>query len=261
MGASRPFGGRLRLGLESQFRWLASGQEGVDQIRIAEQRATLDVAWAPNSRLFFLARLPFVRRELELSDFSEATLAHVGDMELLARWYIYRDREFQSKHLFFVSGGLEIPTAPFLRPDDGDRLGFETQIGSGSFDPLLGLGYTYVVGDLSSYTSARVLVPTEGYLGARSGVALRASSLLQWQAHPRLGVRGGVDLRWESSIVEDDQEDPHSGGTGIFFTPDLIWAPWTDIILRAAVSIPVIMELRGVQSEGPTIRVGVVIDV
>lgn len=261
MGASQSFTGRVRLGVESQFRWVNSGVPRVSEIQITEQRATLEVAWAPMSQLFLLARMPFVRREVAFSDLSTATLAQIGDMEISGRWNFFQDRRFRPRNIFFLSGGIELPTAPELSGPENRSLGFEAQVGSGSFDPLVGLGHIYSKDRLSIYTNTRWLLPTDGRFGARSGIAFLASSMLQGQLHSQWAVRGGVDLRWESPIVDDGLEDPHSGGTGIFLTPDVIWSPLTDLVLRAAVSIPVLLDLRGEQAEGLTVRIGVVIDV
>ena len=261
MGTSQPFQGRLRMGVESQLRWMTSGAAGVDEVRISEQRWALESAWAPHSRLFLSARLPLVRREVALPDLSEVTLFHLGDVELSGRWFIFRDRNFRPRHLISLGAGVELATAPELRGPEGQSLGFEAQLGSGSFDPSVSLGYTFSSGNMSIYTAARWLVPTEGRFDAQSGMAVLASGIFQFQVQKSLALRGGIDFRWEDAFVEGGEEDPHSGGTVLFITPDAVWSPWTDIVLRAAVSVPVVRDFRGVQSEGPTVRLGVIFDV
>lgn len=260
MGTAKPFAGRVRLGAETRLRWLTSGVAGLDRIELAEQRVALEVAWAPVAALFLSARVPLVRRDLIFPDLSRASLFHVGDAELSAKGFVFQDRAFDPEHLMALEAGLELPTAPRLTRPDGEPLGFEAQPGTGSFDPSAGVSYAWFARPLSVYTSVRGLFPTAGRFGARSGAALLASVVAQVDASV-LAARAGLDFRAEAPFEENGLEDPHSGGVGLFITPEVLLGGWSDLMVRIAVSVPAVLDLRGTQTEGPTIRFGVVLDV
>jgi hypothetical protein len=262
MGTSKPFAGRLRLGAEAQLRWLSSGVRGVSRIEAAEQRLALVSSWAPLDRLFLQARVPLVRRDVELPDFTRVRAFHVGDVELGGKWFFYQDRDFAPRFLLALDGGLELPTAPRLEDAGGAPLPFEAQLGTGSLDPSVGLSAAWFLGPLSIFASARGLFPTAGrFDGARAGTAALSTLVLQRAVGPELALRAGADVRYEAPFVVGGEADPHSGGGALFFTPEVLWSGVTDLVVRVSVSVPAWLELRGTQTEGPTVRLGVVIDV
>lgn len=261
MGTSKPFAGRLILGTEARARWLSSGREGIDLLEMSEQRVTLEGAWAPLPELFVSLRVPLVRRDLKLADLSRASLANVGDVELNVKGFIWQDRAFNPDHLFAVDAGLELPTSPYMYGPGGEDLGFEAQLGTGSFDPSIGASYAWFGDEVSIFGSVRGIFPTQGEFGARPGSALLATVVGQVAVSSALALRAGADLRHETPFVQDDQTDPHSGGTALFATPEVLWSPLMDLTVRLAVSIPAVLDLRGTQTEGPTIRLGLVLDV
>lgn len=266
MGTAKPFGGRLRIGAEARLRWLASGVPGFDRIEVSEQRLALETVWAPVSELFLSIRVPLVRRRIQLPDFSTATLAHVGDVEASGKWFVHQDRAFDPRWLVALEAGLEMPTAPSQAEVEGRPLGFEAQLGSGSWDPFLGASSAWFFRPLSVYTSVRGILPTEGRFGtegarARPGSAFLASVVAQADAGADLAVRAGLDLRLEAPFEEGGEVDPHSGGEALFFTPELLFGGIPELVLRLAISFPAWLDLRGEQDEGPTVRIGAVLDV
>ena len=88
-----------------------------------------------------------------------------------------------------------------------------------------------------------------------------ASVVAQAQATRWLAVRAGFDFRAEAAFEEDGVLDPHSGGAALFLTPELLWSAIGDLVVRLSVSMPAWLNLRGTQTEGPTMRLGVVFDV
>lgn len=261
MGTGKPFSGRLRLGLEARLRWVDSGVRGVDRLELSEQRWAVEAAWAPLEWLFVSARLPLVRRELQAADFSHLTLFGLGDAEISTKAFVLRDRAFDARHLIGVELGTELPTSPARAEVGGRRLGFESQLGSGSIDPFAGVSWSWFSRPISTYASVRGLLPTRGHFGARAGPALLASLVAQTEAGTWAAVRLGADLRVEAPFEEGGVEDPHSGGTALFLTPELLLRLGEDWLLRASASFPTWLELRGSQDEGPTLRLGVVVDV
>lgn len=260
MGAEQPFAGRLRVALEGQYRSDAVGRATVDRVELQELRTSLSVAFTPVRSLMLSLSLPFVGRELTDVTLARERLLTVGDAELHARIYVFRDREFAPTHLLGFAVGLRVPTGPLLRDPSGNYRAPELQPGSGSFDPSAGLTYLMSADPWSVFVSEVVYAPTRGAAGFRVGVSWRGTHALQHQFLRQLALRAGINHRLEARSWNGSAAEPDSGGLIGFATLAAIWNPIDDLVLLVELQLPVLNALHGVHDEGAFATVGAVYD-
>lgn len=250
MGAEQPFRNRVRGAIGVQDRTDAIGQERVDRIKLREQRLDATLSWAPWSWLFLSATMPVLRREVTYVNLAKRVELGPGDLELRARAFVWRDREYGPHHLLALTGGVKLPTAPTAHGTSGERLPQELQPGTGSVDPIAGASYSFFAWPWSFYGSVQLTWPTMTVEGARSSRSVRGSAVGQWQATDWLGLRLGLDGRVDGRALEDGRPDRDSGGFIGYVSPELVFSPALDLTVAAVVRLPVVQQLEGFHREG-----------
>ncbi len=261
MGAAKPFDGRLRVSADALHRTDAIGEPDVSSLELQEQRLELGVSYALREWLVLSARLPLVRIDVEHYNLARDTVLHVADLELRGKVYVWQDRNWSPRHLVGITAGVELPTGPHIDAPAGamvDRL--ETQPGSGSFDFLGGASYAYFRHPYSLYASATAYVATRGYDDTRAGPSLRTTVAGQYQPGTAIAYRFGIDARFDGRTREADDMEPDTGGFIAFASPEIVYQVETDLLLRAAVRIPIYNALYGFHDEGPIVSAGVTYD-
>src|SRR4051794_23935847 len=76
-GTEQPFQNRVRVSGAVQFRTDTVGADA-SEMRLAEQRLDAQVAWAPLPRLFFMAGVPLLWRDIQYSDASHRASGGLG---------------------------------------------------------------------------------------------------------------------------------------------------------------------------------------
>lgn len=260
MGAEQPFAHRLRASALVR----TSGQRfgaGSASTALQEVRSEVSLAYAPLSWLMASITAPLVRRVIDFPNLARDTTLALGDVELRARVFVWRDRSFDPRHLVALVGGLELPTARAWATDDDAARPVRLEVGSGSFDPIAGLTYSYFGGQVSLHAVSTVLAPTRGRGGARQGLSWRTSLTAQYQPWAALGLRVGTDTRLDRPAVEAGGDaDPNSGGLVGFATLGVVSSVLEDLVLQASLSLPVVQHLRGAQTESPAFTAGVTYD-
>ena len=259
-GTEQPFANRLRASAEARYRSDSVGEPGVDAIDVREFRTDLSFAWAPGARLFLLATLPFVYREVTSASLAKDRAWGIGDVELRAKLFAFRDREFAPRHLLSVVLGLKAPTAPFRDDENGEPLPLEAQSGTGSWDLLVGPAYALFAGKVSLYASAQLQAPVATRAELEPGPSLRGTLAAQYQALESLAVRPALDARWDAVSREQGELNPNSGGFVLFAGADVLVSPIEDFTVLAGVRVPVVQELTGYHDEGLTAALGVSVD-
>ncbi|MFY2560937.1 transporter [Corallococcus terminator] len=260
MGTEQPFSGRLRLSTTLRAWGHTVGQERVDALRLREARMDVAVAYAPLPWLFLSATLPLQAREVRSVSLARERGWGVGDVEVSAKAFLYQDREFSADHLFSVLAGVKLPTAPRLRMADGTLLDLDTQLGSGSVDPLAGVAYQHFRGDWSFLVSATGFLPTRGMLGFKAGPSVRTTLAAQYQPAPRWAVRLGLDGRIEAAADIDGEKEENGGGVIGYASPDVLFSPSTDIVVAAGVRVPFFNRLHGRVAPTPIAMMSVAYD-
>ncbi len=259
-GTEQPFLGRLRSAAELRYRTDAIGTAGLDRARIRELRADLSTAWAVRDDLFLLASLPLVYREVTDPSLARSELRSVGDAELSAKWFVWRDRSFAPRWLLATLAGVKLPTGPWHEDELGAPLPLEAQPGSGSLDLSLGAALAFFEGSLSAYASLVQREPILTRARLVPGRSLRASTALQYQLGESFAARGLCDARWDQSSREQGQRDPHSGGAIAYLGAELLLSPFSDFALIPGARVPALQRLHGSHQEGPIVSLALTRD-
>jgi hypothetical protein len=272
LGADIPFQGRVRAYSGLRF-WSAHSDEG----EIQEARMDVAATWSPMSWLELGVQMPLQQRV-----FTEgATSTHglgAGDLQISARALVFRDRSFSPHHLVHVFGGVELPTATLVRDEDGGAAPQDAQLGSGSWNPLVGAGYAWFADRWSGSVDVRFRLSTPGFQGHREGNATTGAAALQYQPWTRLGFRMGVEARYEgaesepatdhgaaldvlalnahahSALTSSDANGPADGTLTTFLSPSVVAAVSTDLLVHLGVYLPVLD--MGPHPSGPVLQFG-----
>lgn len=261
MGVEQPFGGRFRMYSEGQYRTEASGTPQDGGSSIQEWMLNFGASVSLNSRFALSLTIPVLFRTLQGFDLSTTRSSNLGDVEAVAKFVLWRDREFNSRHLFSLLGGMRLPTAPLQLDANGDPLTSDIQSGPGSWWGIAGLSYYGRLGGRwSLYASVLAYVPTEGREGLKPGATGRGTLWLQLQPLSWLSLRVGSDARLDGEWHENGQVSPDTGGFIAFFSPAVLISPSTDWVIQLAAKVPVVNHLTGVHTEGTYASLSLVVD-
>lgn len=176
----------------------------------------------------------------------------LGDAIVLGRYTIYsRDRLGETRRLApFV--GLKLPTGEDNATDSFGRLDQPLQLGSGSWDPIVGTIFTWQTFDwqFDSAMQYTFRTPANNF---EFGDQARLDLSFQYRLWPRelgAGVPAFVYGVLESNLIyagkneKGGTRNPDSGGTTWFLAPGLQYVT-KRVILEGAVQIPVVQDLNG----------------
>jgi len=261
MGTEAPFAGRLRASLSLRGWSRDFGVPHVDAERVQEARLDASLAWAPLDWLFLSAMAPLQARRLEDVSLARESALGLGDIEISARAFVFRDHPFAAHHLISLLGGVKLPVGPLQRDASGQPLSLDAQLGTGSWDVLGGVGYSgFYSNTWSVYASATGYWTGRGFEDFRAGRQLRVTLAAQYQPMPSWAVRLAADGRWATAADQAGIPDHSDEGFVGYASPDLIFSPRMDLLLQLGVRIPVARRLAGPGSEGPIVLLSVVYD-
>ena len=260
MGTEQPFQGRLRLASQVRAWGSSSGQASVDAESLRELRMDLSVAYAPLPWLFLSATLPLQARMMRDVSLAREMGWGPGDLEVGAKAFVYRDKQFSPDHLVGVLAGTRLPTSPLLHDAAGAPLSLDTQLGTGAVAPFLGLSYETFRAQWSFLVSTTGYLPTRGYLSYRAGPSLLTTLAAQYQPGTRWAVRLAVDGRLEGAADRAGLQDVTDSGFIAFVSPDVLFSPGMDVVVEVGVRVPVLNLLRGNVAQTPIFQASVAYD-
>ncbi|HEX8703836.1 MAG TPA: transporter [Myxococcaceae bacterium] len=260
MGTEQPFAGRLRLATTVRAWGMTTGEASLDAVTLRELRMDVAASYAPLRWLFLSATLPLQARGLRDVSLARERSWGPGDLEISAKAYVFRDREFSPDHLVSVLVGVELPTSATVHDEQDRPLSLDAQLATGSWDPFAGLAYTMFRGEWSFIASATGYLSTRGRMGFRAGASLRGTLGAQYQPHPRWALRLAADTRLEGASDTRGVPDPEGQGFIGFLSPDVLYSPVTDVVLQAGVRVPVLNLLSGPVQQTPILQVAVAYD-
>jgi hypothetical protein len=260
MGAAQPYPHRVRVSLGVRHRQDGVGTAGVDALELRELRLELAAAYSPTRWLTLSLLAPVLRRDVLYANLARSVSWDMGDLDMVARAVVFRDRAFAPRHLLSALVGLEVPTARAQRDGQGQVLPLELQPGSGSWDPSLGLSYAHFADPWSVYVSSVLSLPTRGFDDSRGGASWRTVAEFQVQPTNGFGIRMGGLVRVDAVSQENGAAEPDSGGTIAFGTMGLVASPTPDLIFQAGIAVPVWNALTGQHREGLALHLGVSLD-
>ncbi len=258
MGSEQPFVGRLRLAATLRTRQEDTGQVGVDLYRLSEQVLSFSAAYAPADDVTLALTVPVVRRQGTAVNLAQDTASGLGDVDIRARWALYRDRLFSPRHLLGLVGGLELPTGvAWARPQ---TMPLDILPGGASLDMAFGGFYAFFRHPTSLFISTEVLVPTWTRDDLAPGLALRTALAGQLQPNETWGGRLVLELRADRPAKIEGLLDEDTGGIMTMGGMDLVWSPLTDWVLQAGFRHPLWHQMRGDHREGWVLQAAVVVD-
>jgi hypothetical protein len=261
LGVEQPFGGRFRVFSEGQYRTESQGTAQDGGSSVEEWSLTFGGSYSFSRAIALSVTVPVLFRTMNQFDLSTTHATNLGDIEAVAKFVLWRDREFSSRHLLSLLGGMRFPTAPLQYGSDGEPLNTDIQAGPGSWWGIFGASYYgRLVGSLSLYASVLGYVPTEGRQGLKPGASGRGTLWLQLQPWNWLSLRAGTDARLDGVWHENGEVSPDTGGFIAFFSPAVLLSPATDWVIQLAAKVPVVNHLTGVHSEGTYASLSLVVD-
>ncbi len=256
MGAGQPFAGRVRLSAELQYRHDAMG----DATRVDEGQLQLGAAYAPADWVMISLTAPLVLRDVTFGDLAHATVAGLGQLDLRARFVLFRDRAFAPEHVFGLVAGASLPTIVDQLDPEGRLLPAEAQTGTGTFDPIGGVFYTWLADPLSLFASLTAQVPLAPRYAEAPGASVHLTVALQYRVTEWLTLRLGADARGDAPSSDDGRQTPGSEHVVVFAAPDVLVAPAPDVIFVLGARIPVAQHSPDGRSEGPYASLAMVVD-
>ena len=259
MGAEKPYEDRLRLSLTYMSRSEELGREGFNKKDIDEQRVSLNMAYAPSTRLMLGLSIPYVNRQLESFNLSQEEVTELGDITITVKNFM-QDKEFLQQHMYGLLGGLKLPSASEAVDDNGNPLDFDVQAGQGATVLNAGAWYAHYNYPYLFYTSATYHIASEGYQEFQAGDALVYNATAQYASKHNVAYYLGLEGRSSQKDTFSGVEDPDSGGTIVFIAPGFIYTMVQDLLLNATVKFPAIDALDGDHEEGTIFNIGLTYD-
>ena len=237
-----------------------SGDDPSGADRDRTSRAVISVlGYGVNSKLAVFGVLPYLNNELKVSTGGQRVTRRAtgfGDLTVFGRYTVHQKdqpgRTFRVAPFF----GVKAPSGEDDETDALGRLPSSIQVGSGSWDPFVGVVAThqtlrYQVDSQFSYRANNKANNLD------AGDVMRLDGSLQYRLRPREltgGVPGFLYGVIEANLIHRDKNrvfgstDPNSGGTTLFLTPGVqyITKRW---IVEGAVQIPVSQDLNGTALE------------
>lgn len=258
MGFEKPFKHRIRIALETRGGLHADPSS--DE-RTLISRTTLSVSYSPTAWLSAAAQLPFAAAVTEAPTRQSRSVYGLGDLELMVRVLPLRDRRFAPRHLAGGLVGLKFPTGPRRTDSTGYPAPEDMQPGSGSWDGLFGLGYSYFGSAVAFFFSLSYRLTSPGYRDVLRGASLGGTALLQVPLGRRLALQGGLEAGLtERTRLAPEVWAPNRGGFLLSLSYGAVLALRPDWLLRLLVQSPIVQHWVGSQWESPTAILSLAVD-
>ena len=226
-------------------------------------------------------RLPYVRRdnlrEPEEEEGEEAAegagpevarlgnIDGIGDLVLFGQYRFFHvpDKQFAAIQL-----GVKMPTGDTNERSGDERIEADQQPGTGSWDGLFGLAYTYWFSPFAFDASVLYTLATEGSQDTELGDAFNYNFALSYRLGggqqgvfyaPRQGLAWDliVELNgeWRDKLEVDDLENPDFGGHVLYFSPGARLTVGSNWTFAVSGGVPVVTDLNGTNLADPDFRI------
>lgn len=213
------------------------------------------LAYGITSDLAVFGVLPYLNKRLDVTTPGRRVTRDtngIGDMRLFGRYTAYQKDMPGKSFRIAPFAGVELPTGDDNATDSLGVLPAPLQLGSGSWDPFVGVAITYQTLDYEIDLSASYKANTAAN-GFEFGDQARLDASLQYRLWPRDlggGVPGFLYGVLEGNLIYQDQNkiggiaDVNSGGTTLYIAPGLQYVTkrW---VLEAIVQLPALQKLNG----------------
>ena len=221
-------------------------------------------------------RLPYVRRadlrEPEAEEGEDPEIEQVGDPNGIGDLVLvgqYRFFHVQDKHHAAIQLGVKTPTGDTDEESkSGELIETDQQPGSGSWDGLFGLAYTYWFSPFAFDTSVLYTLATDGSQDTELGDAFNYNFALSYRLGggqqgvfyaPRQGLAWDlvveVNGEWRDTSEVDDVENPDFGGHVLYFSPGARLTVGSNWTVAVSGGVPVVTDLNGTNLADPDFRI------
>jgi hypothetical protein len=250
LGLDRPSTNSVRLAVEDRYLTKESGLDSEFEGE-RENRMLLRAQFAPARKFVAQIELPFYlwKNHVGSTGIVDDTGRGLGDVQLTGRYELLRSGGFVPRHVLSLVGGLKIPTGANNRSLDGE-IDEHIQLGTGSWDPSLGLWYTFGDHPWTWYTGGTVRLNTQNSRHFQYGNVLSA---IMGVRRAFFNERFFLSLEGQGRYAGYDHGvdgiDANSGGFLGYATGGAAFAIGSDLLARIQVQVPVVSDLHGLQNE------------
>lgn len=184
-------------------------------VNVAELRADLRLG----DRFFLLAALPLTNTYRGVNGYRQLDAYGPGDPFAMLRYQVVNTRAYQERsyvHRLLVGGGLKAPLGSYDMRIGDELASLDIQLGTGSWDALLGLEYTVRRGRVSAGITSLARLNGTNPRGEQLGHALSTTvECLHRFGNDTLSVAPVIGAYIERMGRDriDGTPDPHTGGT------------------------------------------------
>src|SRR5262245_46529976 len=254
---------QIRYGLEDRYLSKSNGlAEGPGDETEQEHRVGAFALWRPNDRMALLGRLPYAVKTLTerpLGAVETSQTEHgIGDAEAQVLMEVARSSSGREAWLGAVLGIVAPSGSDELTDATCERVEAHLQPGAGAWSGT---------GGLHAATRLATGIFDASVLGRVNGTNVHGyhygNTLLYNAGWASRDVSGWTFLlqmngrRTPPDLTEGGQHDENSGGTLLYLAPGARWQGWQGLALEAAVQVPVVESLYGIQDEHTTARLAV----
>jgi hypothetical protein len=259
LASGRAFAGRVRVGLEAKYREDKVGGLG-RTYALSEGRVDAHLAWSPSAAYTLLASVPFLYRRIVSPSLRARSQTGLGDTEVRLRARLWSERNFAPSHTISIVAGLRTPTGILTEGAQQEVIPLELRPTSGALEPLLGASYSYAKSEITLLVSLVASAPTLRRKDLVPSASLRTVWAGQWQALAALGLRAGIETRFDSRVQELGKVASNSGGAIAYGAFDVLLAPLADLVVMLSARLPVVNALWGSHQESPIVGATVLYD-
>jgi hypothetical protein len=155
--------------------------------------------------------------------------------------------------------GVKTPWGQNNVQQNGERVDEHAQPGTGSTDLFGGLSGYYLFDERSTlFGSVQYRGTGRNGFGYKYGNIVNASIAYERKLLDPLDAVLEFDFRHSGrdQVAFDGEQDPNTGGTVLYIAPRLLYAITQHLVVRAAVQIPIVENLYGVQDEKVNVNGG-----
>ena len=231
------------------------GDEGLEsQI---QNSVLVSLVYGLSNRLMLMATVPYAFNRLSSMGESE-TANGLGDPEVmvLAHFGTLANGAITLQAL----AGTRAPVGQSdIKNESGQLVEQHLQCGTGAWSATFGFQASHLSGSVPLFIGVTYQINgTNNDHDFRYGNVLRYNLAVQKALVSAIDLIGEINGRSAAYDKEGSEQDPHSGGTVVYFSPGLRWRWFSALHLRTQVQIPIVEDLNGEQEEKINFRSGLV---
>lgn len=254
--------------IREQARFLKKSDDPTDKDRdIQVLSISTTIVYGATERLALFLTAPYLDKELKLDENGSRIKrgdSGIGDILLSGKYRIYtKDYPGKTSRLSIL-GGIKLPIGQDDEEDSLGRLPQNLQLGSGSFDPIVGAAYSWQTLDYEVDADFSYNFNTEGADDFEFGDLLKYNIAYQrrmWPFKlPEVGIYSQLNSvlelngQYQAKDKSSGRKVGDSGGHTLFLSPGLQYVT-KRFILESSIQIPVVQDLNSSQVETDYIAV------